>query len=159
MNMRIGFGYDVHRFAPNRRLIIGGIDIPHEKGLLGHSDADVLLHAIIDAFLGALALGDIGTHYPDTDKAWKDADSSRLLADVVELVNKKGYTLVNLDATVVAERPKLLPYIEQIRRRIAEIIGTDLDRVSVKATTSEKMGFIGREEGVAAMVTVLIAGN
>ncbi len=155
-DIRIGYGYDVHQFAENRDLILGGIAIPHPFGLLGHSDADVLLHAITDAILGALALGDIGTHFPDTDLAWKGADSAELLRASYKLVTDKGYRVSNIDATVVAEAPKLKPYIPEMSRRIADILRISADRVSLKATTSEKMGFVGRSEGLAAMATVLV---
>lgn len=155
-DIRIGYGYDVHQFSSGRKLILGGIEIPHDRGLLGHSDADVLLHAITDAILGALALGDIGTHFPDTDSNWKDADSTELLQDVYAMVTKKGYQLSNIDSTVVAEEPKLKPYISQIQDRISKILSISPDRVSIKATTSEKMGFVGRGEGIAAMCTILL---
>lgn len=155
-DIRIGYGYDVHQFSFNRKLILGGIEIPYSKGLLGHSDADVLLHSITDALLGALALGDIGTHFPDSDAAWKDADSAKLLKASYAMVEARGYTLSNIDSTVVAEEPKLKPYISQIQNRIAEILMISSDRVSIKATTSEKMGFIGRGEGIAAMSTILL---
>lgn len=155
-DIRVGYGYDVHQFAENRALILGGINIPHHVGLLGHSDADVLLHAITDALLGALSLGDIGTHFPDTDPAWKGADSAELLRASYKLVTEKGYKLSNLDATLVAEAPKLKPHIPSMSQRIAAILEVDVDRVSLKATTSEKMGFVGRSEGMAAMATVLV---
>lgn len=154
--LRIGYGYDVHRFAVNRKLILGGVEIPFEKGLQGHSDADVLLHAITDALLGALALGDIGAHFPDTDPDYEGADSRILLKDAYALIREKGYELGNLDSTVIAERPKLRPYITNIRESISEILECPLDAVSVKATTSEKMGFAGREEGVIAQAVVLL---
>ena len=156
MNMRIGHGYDVHRLVENRKLIIGGLDIPHHLGLLGHSDADVLLHAISDALLGALALGDIGNHFPDTDEQYKGADSLELLACVYELVKQKGYEVGNVDATLLAQAPKLAPYIPQMRLNIARALEVELDAVSVKATTEEKLGFTGREEGISAYATVLI---
>jgi 2-C-methyl-D-erythritol 2,4-cyclodiphosphate synthase len=155
-DIRVGYGYDVHQFSSNRKLILGGVHIPHEKGLLGHSDADVLLHAINDALLGSLALGDIGTHFPDTDMKWKDADSAHLLAASLQLVLVRGYRVGNLDATVVAEEPRLKPFIPQIQESIARILGMEVDRVSIKATTSEKMGFVGRKEGIAAMATILV---
>ncbi|MEO1022837.1 MAG: 2-C-methyl-D-erythritol 2,4-cyclodiphosphate synthase [Bacteroidota bacterium] len=154
--MRVGYGYDVHAFAEGRKLILGGIDIPYHKGLLGHSDADVLLHAITDALLGALALGDIGAHFPDTDPRYKDVDSRVLLRDAYRLITEKGYVLSNLDATVVAQQPKLAPHIKGIRATIAEDLGVTLDQVSVKATTSESLGFTGREEGISASAVVLI---
>lgn len=154
--MRIGYGYDVHQFQEGRKLMLGGIEIPHDKGLLGHSDADVLLHSITDALLGAMALGDIGSHFPDTDDAYKNADSRKLLRMSYELVRKKGYELGNLDATVITEQPKLRPYINEIRESIAGILECTVEDISVKATTSEKMGFAGRGEGMIAQSVVLI---
>ncbi len=154
--MRIGYGFDIHKLVPGRKLILGGEHIPFEKGLLGHSDADVLLHAITDALLGALALGDIGQHFPDNDPAYKDSDSRVLLKHCYKLIQEKGYKLVNLDATVVAERPKLMPHLPRIRETIAGDLSADLDSISIKATTSEKMGFVGREEGISATAVVLI---
>lgn len=156
MSMRIGQGYDVHRFAENRKLMLGGIEIPHTRGLSGHSDADVLLHAITDAILGALALGDIGTHFPDDDPEFKNADSRLLLEHSYNLVRKRGYTIMNTDSTVVAEQPKLKPYISDIRESISDILQCEISRVSVKATTAERMGFIGREEGIAVYSVVLL---
>ena len=156
MNYRIGNGFDVHAFAEGRKLIIGGVELPYSKGLLGHSDADVLLHAICDAFLGSLALGDTGKHFPDTDAKYKDADSADLLSRVYNLVKEKGYTLNNLDSVVVLQKPKLAEYIPAIQKRISSILGVDINQVSVKATTTEKLGFTGREEGVAAYATVLV---
>lgn len=156
MNMRIGLGYDVHPFVSGRDLILGGIKIPFEKGLKGHSDADVLLHSVTDALLGSLALGDIGTYFPDTDPAFKDADSLRLLTSAYKMVTEKGYELVNIDATVIAEAPKLNPFIHQIRSQISTALDCDVNNVSIKATTSEKMGFVGREEGIAAHAVVLV---
>lgn len=153
---RTGIGFDVHAFAENRKLIIGGIVIPFEKGLAGYSDADVLLHAICDALLGSLALGDIGKHFPDTDPKFKNADSTKLLTEVYKLVEAKGYELVNIDSMILLEKPKISPYIEQMRERIASILNSDIDKISVKATTTERLGFTGREEGVAATATVLI---
>ena len=153
---RIGHGYDVHAFAENRRCIIGGVDIPCDKGLLGHSDADVLLHAISDSLLGAVALGDIGKHFPDTDPEYKGADSLMLLSEVVALVNEKGYKVVNIDATVIAQTPKMSPYIDEMRKNIAGALNVDVDFVSVKATTEEKLGFTGREEGIAAHCISLV---
>ncbi len=155
-DIRVGYGYDVHQFVEGRKLILGGIEIPNHVGLLGHSDADVLLHAITDAILGALALGDIGTHFPDTDPAWQGADSAELLRGAYKLVTDNGYRVSNIDATVVAETPKLKPYIGDITHRIAGVLKIEPDRVSIKATTSEKMGFVGRNEGIAAMATVLV---
>ncbi|WP_416731777.1 2-C-methyl-D-erythritol 2,4-cyclodiphosphate synthase [Fictibacillus sp. JL2B1089] len=154
--MRIGQGFDVHAFSEGRPLIIGGVTIPYEKGLLGHSDADVLLHAITDALLGAAGEGDIGKHFPDTDPAYKDADSKRLLLDSWKLVENKGYSLGNIDCTIIAQKPKMLPYIEEMRGVIAGIFGVEVERINVKATTTEKLGFPGREEGIAAQAVVLI---
>jgi len=156
MNYRTGIGFDVHAFAENRKLIIGGIDIPYSKGLAGHSDADVLLHAITDALFGAVALGDLGKHFPDSDANYKDADSKLLLREAYELVKEKGYKLGNLDAVVALEKPKLSPFIQKIRESIATILESKVEQVSVKATTNEKLGFIGREEGIAAFATVLV---
>lgn len=149
--IRTGLGVDSHRFEPGRPLVLGGIDIPHEEGLAGHSDADVLTHAIIDALLGAAAMGDIGMHFPDTDERWKDANSLDLLRAVVEGLADNGYRIVNVDATVMLERPKLAPYRDEIRGRLAEGLGVSVSRMSLKATTGERMGFVGREEGAAAM--------
>ena len=154
--IRIGQGYDVHALANNRKLILGGVEIPWEKGLLGHSDADVLLHAIMDALLGAAALGDIGALFPDTDPHYEGADSMELLRRVAALLHEKGWEVCNVDSTVVAQRPKLAPYISEMRRRIAEGLGVDMSRVSVKATTEEHMGFTGRGEGMAAQAVALL---
>ena len=154
--MRIGHGYDVHRLVEGRKLILGGVDIPYEKGLLGHSDADVLAHAIMDALLGAAALGDIGKLFPDNDPAYEGADSMKLLARVAEVLDEKGYAIGNIDATVIAQKPKLAPYIEQMRRRMAEVYGIDMEQLSVKATTEEKLGFTGSGEGIAAHAVCLI---
>ena len=148
--MRVGLGYDVHKLVEGRDLILGGVKIPHELGLLGHSDADVLVHAIMDALLGAAALGDIGKHFPDTDMAYKGADSMVLLARVKELIEEKGYVVENIDATVIAQRPKLRPHIEQMEINIAKVLGIEKDQINVKATTEERLGFTGREEGMAA---------
>mgnify|MGYP001496488341 FL=1 len=156
LNFRTGFGFDVHAFVEGRKLVIGGIEIPFEKGLEGHSDADVLLHAICDAMLGALALGDIGKHFPNTDERWKNADSTKLLAQVNELVQNKGYELGNLDCVLAMEEPKISPYVEQIRNRISQILKADVDQISIKATTTEKLGFVGRTEGVVSFATVLL---
>ena len=156
MNYRTGIGFDVHAFAENRKLIIGGIDIPYSKGLAGHSDADVLLHAITDALFGAVALGDLGKHFPDSDANYKDADSKLLLREAYELVKEEGYKLGNLDTVVALEKPKLSPFIQKIRESIATILESKVEQVSVKATTNEKLGFIGREEGIAAFATVLV---
>ncbi len=155
-DIRVGQGYDVHRLEPGRKLILGGVEIPHDKGLMGHSDADALLHAITDAIIGALALGDIGSHFPDTDPANKGLDSRIFLRKAVELAFVRGYRLSNIDSVVVAERPKLRGYIDTMRDEIAHEVGIASDRVSVKATTSEKMGFVGRGEGMAAMATVIL---
>ncbi len=154
--MRIGHGYDVHRLVEGRKLILGGIDIPYEKGLLGHSDADVLLHAISDALLGAAALGDIGRHFPPDDPEFLDANSLMLLRKVSTLLKEKGYTAGNVDATIIAQRPKLLPYIEEMRKNIATALEVTLDCVSVKATTEEKLGFTGSGDGIAAHAVALI---
>ena len=153
---RIGFGYDVHRFTEGEGLILGGVIIPYHRKLLGHSDADVLLHAITDALLGAAALGDIGAHFPDTDPAYKGADSSELLRKSYQLVRDSGYELGNLDATIIAERPKFRPYIDSIRSSIAQCLNCEREQISVKATTNEKMGFAGREEGIAVHAVALI---
>ena len=155
-DFRIGHGYDVHRLTEGRKLIIGGVEIPHTLGLLGHSDADVLTHAVMDAMLGALALGDIGRHFPDTDPRYAGADSIRLLRHVNALIQQKGWKIGNLDATVLAQRPKLAPHIEAMRKRIAEAAGCDFDCVSIKATTEEKLGFTGQEQGIAAHAVVLL---
>lgn len=153
---RIGHGYDVHRLVEGRRLILGGVDIEHTLGLLGHSDADVLLHAVSDALLGAAAFGDIGGMFPDTDPAFKDADSLELLKAVVKRINEAGFTVGNIDATVIAQRPKLKPHIEKMRENIALACGAELSRINVKATTEEKLGFSGREEGIAAHAVCII---
>lgn len=153
---RIGQGFDVHQFTQGRPLIIGGVTIPYEKGLLGHSDADVLLHAAADACLGAIGAGDIGKHFPDTDIRFKNADSTKLLLHVWGLVKKQGYELGNMDCTIIAQKPKVSPYIEQMKARIAELLEGTIEQVNVKATTTEKMGFTGREEGIAAMAIVLL---
>lgn len=154
--IRIGTGYDVHAFADDRPCIIGGVLIPHERGLLGHSDADVLSHAIGDALLGAAALGDIGIYFPENDERYKDISSLILLQQIVDALAKSGYTVSNVDATIVAERPRLSPFIPLMRMRISEVLGLPDNHVSIKATTSEKLGFCGREEGIAAQAVVLI---
>jgi 2-C-methyl-D-erythritol 2,4-cyclodiphosphate synthase len=154
--MRIGHGYDVHQLVEGRKLILGGVDIPWEKGLLGHSDADVLLHALADAILGAIGEGDIGKHFPDTDPAYKGADSLKLLEHVMHVAVGKGYRLGNVDATIVAQRPKLAPHIPLMRENIARTLGTTADRVNVKATTTEQLGFAGRGEGIAAYAVALM---
>ncbi|WP_044340505.1 2-C-methyl-D-erythritol 2,4-cyclodiphosphate synthase [Rossellomorea aquimaris] len=153
---RIGQGFDVHQLVENRPLIMGGITIPYEKGLLGHSDADVLLHAVADACLGAIAAGDIGKHFPDTDPEFKDADSAKLLEHVWALVKEEGYELGNIDCTIIAQKPKMAPYIDEMRQSIATLLEADISQVNVKATTSEKLGFTGRGEGIASQTTVLI---
>lgn len=147
---RFGMGYDVHQLVENRKLIIGGVDIPYEKGLLGHSDADVLLHAISDALLGAAALGDIGKHFPDTDPRYKGADSLKLLEEVGNLLAAKGYVVGNVDATIVAQKPKMLPYIPQMRENIARVLRVDIDQINVKATTEEHLGFTGSGQGISS---------
>ncbi len=154
--LRIGHGYDVHRLVEGRKLIVGGVEIPHEKGLLGHSDADVLLHAISDALLGAAALGDIGCLFPDTDERFKGADSLLLLKEVVAVLKENGYSVVNIDSTLLAQRPKMRPHIDEMRKNIADACGISADFVSVKATTEEKLGFTGREEGISAHAVCLI---
>jgi 2-C-methyl-D-erythritol 2,4-cyclodiphosphate synthase len=153
---RIGQGFDVHQLTEGRPLIIGGITIPNEKGLLGHSDADVLLHTVADAVLGAIGEGDIGRHFPDTDPEFKDADSAKLLQHVWGIVKEKGYELVNIDCTIIAQKPKMAPHIEPMRQRIASLLEGTPDQVNVKATTTEKLGFAGREEGIAAQAVVLL---
>lgn len=154
--MRIGHGYDVHKLVEGRKLIVGGVDIPYEFGLLGHSDADVLLHAISDAILGAAALGDIGGMFPDTDDKWKGADSLVLLEAVVKRVNDEGYVIENIDSTLIAQQPKMKPYILSMRENIAKACGIDVSQVSVKATTEEQLGFTGRKEGISAHAVVLL---
>ena len=155
-DMRVGHGYDVHRLVADRKLILGGVDIPHEVGLLGHSDADVLLHAISDALLGALALGDIGKHFPDTDPRYAGADSRKLLEAVVALIRENGWQVGNVDATVLAQAPKLAPHILKMRENIAQSLDIDIDRVSVKATTEERLGFTGEKLGIAAHAVCLL---
>ncbi|MBQ7399679.1 MAG: 2-C-methyl-D-erythritol 2,4-cyclodiphosphate synthase [Clostridia bacterium] len=154
--MRIGHGYDVHRFAPDRKLILGGVEIEHEMGLLGHSDADVLTHALMDAMLGAASLGDIGHHFPDNDDSFKGISSLILLERVKEIVAQKGYVLGNADITVVAQAPKLRPFIDKMIERISATLGCDRDRINIKATTEEKLGFTGRKEGIATHAVVLL---
>ena len=154
--MRIGHGYDVHKLVEGRKCIIGGVDIPHNLGLFGHSDADVLLHAIMDAVIGAMALGDIGHLFPDTDASYKDADSMVLCRRVAELMQDKGYTIGNIDATVIAQKPKLAPHIIAMRENIARVFDTELDNVSIKATTEEKLGFTGAELGIAAHAVCIL---
>ena len=156
MDIRTGNGFDVHRLVEGRRCIICGVDIPHSRGLLGHSDADVALHALADAILGALALRDIGYHFPDTDPQWKGADSRRLLRAVVEMAASRGYRIGNADITIMAQEPKMLPHIDAMRANVAADLGIGIDRASVKATTTERLGFTGRGEGIAALPTVLL---
>ena len=155
--IRVGHGYDVHRFAEERKLILGGVEIPYELGLLGHSDADVLIHALMDAMLGAAGLGDIGKHFPDTDDKYKGISSMLLLKEVKKLVEKEGYSLSNADITVVAQKPKLAPYIDQIKKNIALALCTDVSDINVKATTEEHLGFTGRLEGISSHAVVLIS--
>jgi 2-C-methyl-D-erythritol 2,4-cyclodiphosphate synthase len=156
MKYRTGIGFDVHAFADDRKLIIGGVEIGYEKGLAGHSDADVLLHSITDALLGSLALGDLGKHFPDTDQKYKDADSKVLLKLSYNLIKEKGYKIGNIDSVVSAQKPKLAPYIEDMRKVISTLVDIEIENVSVKATTTEKLGFVGREEGITAFSTVLV---
>lgn len=156
MDIRVGHGYDVHRLVENRKLIIGGVEIPWELGLLGHSDADVLLHAISDAILGAAALGDIGRHFPDTDEKYKGADSLMLLKEVCAKAAEKGYRVSNIDATVIAQKPKMKDYIPKMCENVAKVCGIDADRVNIKATTEEKLGFTGRQEGISAHSVCLL---
>lgn len=155
-DIRTGSGFDVHRFAENRRLVICGVEIPYESGLLGHSDADVALHALADALLGAASMRDIGYHFPDTSADWEGADSRVLLRKVVAMLGENGFAVGNADVTIIAQAPKMLPYIEQMRANVAEDLGVETDRASVKATTTERLGFTGRKEGIAAMASVLI---
>lgn len=156
MAYRIGFGVDFHQLAEGRPFMIGGVEVPHHKGALGHSDADVLLHAICDAILGAACLGDIGVHFPDTDSKYKNIDSKILLGETFKLVQKENYRLVNIDSTLCLQEPKIKPYIQQMQKTIAEILGTSEKNISIKATTTEQMGFVGRKEGVVAYATVLL---
>jgi 2-C-methyl-D-erythritol 2,4-cyclodiphosphate synthase len=153
---RIGQGFDVHAFSEDRELIIGGVTIPYDKGLLGHSDADVLLHAISDAILGAIGEGDIGKHFPDTDVTYKDADSKVLLKQVIGLMRDKGYVIGNIDCTIIAQKPKMAPHIPGMRTIIAELVEATIEQINIKATTTEKLGFTGREEGIAAQAAVLL---
>jgi 2-C-methyl-D-erythritol 2,4-cyclodiphosphate synthase len=156
MMIRVGFGFDVHQLVEGRELWLGGVQIPHSVGALGHSDADVLLHAVCDALLGAVALGDIGKHFPDTDQRWKGADSKVLLKAVVELLDERGWTVGNVDASLVLERPKIMPHVPAMQRIIAELLRVGEDAVSIKATTNERMGYVGREEGVCAYAVALV---
>ena len=154
--MRVGIGYDVHKLVEDRKLILGGVEIPYEKGLLGHSDADVLLHAIMDALLGAAAMGDIGRHFPDNDNSFKDIDSMVLLKNVYELLLKEDYIISNIDATVVCQKPKLAPYIDEMKKNIANVLSLDVNQVNIKATTTETLGFEGRKEGISSHAVCLI---
>ncbi|MBY2031876.1 2-C-methyl-D-erythritol 2,4-cyclodiphosphate synthase [Clostridioides difficile] len=154
--MRIGLGYDVHKLTEDRKLIIGGVEIPHDKGLLGHSDADVLIHAIMDSILGALALGDIGKHFPDTDEEYKGADSMKLLEHVYNLMTSKGYKIGNIDSTIIAQSPKMAPYIESMRSNISKVLNTDIDNINIKATTEEGLGFTGAKQGIASQSICLL---
>ena len=156
--MRIGTGYDVHQLTEGRKLILGGVEIPHDKGLLGHSDADVLLHAIMDALLGAAALGDIGSHFPDTDEKYKGISSLKLLKYTGELLFERNYIIENIDSTIIAQQPKLRPYIDEMRKNIAKALEISVEQVSVKATTEERLGFTGREEGISAQAVCLLSG-
>lgn len=157
MKMRVGMGYDVHRLVEDRKLIIGGVEIPYEKGLLGHSDADVLLHAIMDALLGAAALGDIGKHFPDNDDRYKGISSLELLRQVGKLLDEKNYVIENIDATIIAQKPKMRLYIDEMRKNIADTLKLDIDRVNVKATTEEGLGFTGKKEGISAQAICCIS--
>ncbi len=154
--MRIGHGYDVHRFGPGDKLILGGVAIPFEYSFVAHSDGDVLIHALIDALLGAAALGDIGQHFPDTDRKWRGADSRQLLLAVVEMIVAKGYTLANADITIVAQQPKMLPHLDKMRRNLSADINCSIDQINIKATTTEELGFTGRKEGIACHAVVLL---
>ncbi|HBG3484213.1 TPA: 2-C-methyl-D-erythritol 2,4-cyclodiphosphate synthase [Clostridioides difficile] len=154
--MRIGLGYDVHKLTEDRKLIIGGVEIPHDKGLLGHSDADVLIHAIMDSILGALALGDIGKHFPDTDEEYKGADSMKLLEHVYNLITSKGYKIGNIDSTIIVQSPKMAPYIESMRSNISKVLNTDIDNINIKATTEEGLGFTGAKQGIASQSICLL---
>ena len=154
--MRIGTGYDVHKLVPDRKLILGGVTIPYELGLLGHSDADVITHAIMDALLGAAALGDIGQHFPDTDPRFKGADSISLLKEVGNLLAREGYKVGNIDSTIIAQKPKLMNYLPEMRKNVAEALGIDLNQVSIKATTEERLGFTGRGEGISSQAVALL---
>ena len=154
--MRIGMGYDVHRLVEDRKLILGGVEIPYEKGLLGHSDADCLVHAIMDALLGAAAKGDIGKHFPDTDEKYKGADSIELLKCVRDILDKENYIIGNIDATIIAQRPKMAGYIEEMRKRIADALYLDIDRINIKATTEEGLGFTGEGQGIACQAIALL---
>lgn len=154
--MRIGLGYDVHKLTEERKLIIGGVEIPYNKGLLGHSDADVLIHAIMDSILGALALGDIGKHFPDTDEKYKGIDSMKLLEHVYNLITSKGYKIGNIDSTIIAQSPKMAPHIESMRKNIAKALNTDIENINIKATTEEGLGFTGAKQGIASQSICLL---
>ena len=154
--MRVGMGYDVHAFGEKRKLILGGVTIPHEKGLLGHSDADVLIHTIMDSLLGAAAMGDIGKHFPDTDPQYKDISSMELLKTVMNLIKQEGYRIGNIDATIVAQEPKLAPYIEKMRKNIADVLEISVNQINIKATTTEKLGFVGKKEGISSYCISLL---
>ena len=154
--MRIGMGYDVHKLVPERALILGGVNIPHTLGLLGHSDADVLLHAIMDSLLGAAALGDIGKHFPDTDDKYKGISSIKLLKEVGKLINKSGYTIENIDATIIAQKPKMAPYIEEMRKNISDALNISINQINIKATTEEGLGFTGKCEGISSQSICLL---
>lgn len=159
VNFRIGHGYDVHKLVKERALVLGGVEIEHELGLLGHSDADVLVHAIMDALIGAMGLGDIGKHFPDTDEKYRGISSISLLSNVYGMMQDNGYSVVNVDATVIAQKPKLLPYIEKMRSNIAFVLHVSIDAINIKATTEERLGFTGREEGISAHAVALIEKN
>jgi len=156
MDIRVGHGYDVHRLVKGRKLILGGVEIPHTLGLLGHSDADVLVHAIMDALLGAASLKDIGTHFPDTDEKYKDISSIKLLKKVGSLIKNKGYSILNVDATVIAQKPKISPYIDKMRKNISQALNLEENKINIKATTTEGLGFEGKEEGIASICVCLI---
>lgn len=158
MDIRVGCGYDVHALGDGLRLVLCGVEVPHTKGCIAHSDGDVAIHAICDALLGALALGDIGKLFPDTDAKYKGIDSTILLKEVIDIISAKGYNIGNIDCTIAMQRPKLRPYIDAMRARLAEVVGIDIERISVKATTTERLGFEGREEGVSATAVVLLIG-
>ena len=159
VNFRIGHGYDVHKLVKERALVLGGVEIEHELGLLGHSDADVLVHAIMDALIGAMGLGDIGKHFPDTDEKYRGISSISLLSNIYGMMQDNGYSVVNVDATVIAQKPKLLPYIEKMRSNIAFVLHVSIDAINIKATTEERLGFTGREEGISAHAVALIEKN
>lgn len=156
MNIRVGQGYDVHRLVDGRKMILGGVEIPFEKGIMGHSDADVLLHAICDAMLGALALGDIGLHFPDTDISFKDISSMSLLSKTNLLIQSRGFSVINIDSTIILQKPKIAPYVEHMKQNVAEVLGVSSDAVSIKATTSEGLGFVGTGEGIVAHAVALL---